>query len=242
MAPYVGAPEIKARRLVLAVEYHGQIGNPGWNVCGVIITTNHKSDGLHLPADDRRHFVAWSDLTKDDFTSQYFEDLYEWFDNGGNRHVAAYLQRFDLSNFKAKAPPVKTPAFWDIADANQAPEGAELADAVERLGSPSAVTLADLTDVAAAGLVEWLKDRKNTRRIPRRMEDAGYVRVRNPDATDNLWRLNGRRQAIYARRDLLPRERLAEARAVLASGPARRKLSPRDRLAAAGAVPSGPEQ
>ena len=31
MAPYVGAPEIKARRLVLAVEYHGQIGNPGWD-------------------------------------------------------------------------------------------------------------------------------------------------------------------------------------------------------------------
>ena len=30
MAPYVGAPEIKARRLVLTVEYHGQIGNPGW--------------------------------------------------------------------------------------------------------------------------------------------------------------------------------------------------------------------
>ena len=29
MAPYVGAPGIKARRLVLAVEYHGQIGNPG---------------------------------------------------------------------------------------------------------------------------------------------------------------------------------------------------------------------
>ena len=29
MAPYVGTPEIKARRLVLAVEYHGQIGNPG---------------------------------------------------------------------------------------------------------------------------------------------------------------------------------------------------------------------
>jgi len=24
------------------------------NVCGVIITTNHKTDGIHLPADDRR--------------------------------------------------------------------------------------------------------------------------------------------------------------------------------------------
>ena len=27
--PYVGAPEIKARRLVLAVRYHSEIGNPG---------------------------------------------------------------------------------------------------------------------------------------------------------------------------------------------------------------------
>src|SRR5215813_5765367 len=25
------------------------------NVCGVIITTNHKADGIYLPADDRRH-------------------------------------------------------------------------------------------------------------------------------------------------------------------------------------------
>ncbi len=38
------------------------------NCCGVIITTNHKADGIFLPADDRRHYVAWSDLTKDDFT------------------------------------------------------------------------------------------------------------------------------------------------------------------------------
>jgi hypothetical protein len=35
------------------------------NVCGVIITTNHKTDGIYLPADDRRHYVAWSDATKD---------------------------------------------------------------------------------------------------------------------------------------------------------------------------------
>jgi hypothetical protein len=29
-----------------------------FNVCGVVITTNHKTDGIFLPADDRRHFVA----------------------------------------------------------------------------------------------------------------------------------------------------------------------------------------
>src|SRR5439155_19017270 len=37
------------------------------NVTGVIITSNHKSDGIYLPADDRRHYVAWSSLTKEDF-------------------------------------------------------------------------------------------------------------------------------------------------------------------------------
>ena len=29
------------------------------SVCGVIITTNHKADGIYLPPDDRRHFVCW---------------------------------------------------------------------------------------------------------------------------------------------------------------------------------------
>src|ERR1700683_4469077 len=28
------------------------------NVCGVVITTNHWTDGIFLPADDRRHYVA----------------------------------------------------------------------------------------------------------------------------------------------------------------------------------------
>ena len=32
-----------------------------FNFRGVILTTNHKTDGIYLPADDRRHFVAWSE-------------------------------------------------------------------------------------------------------------------------------------------------------------------------------------
>jgi hypothetical protein len=34
------------------------------NVCNVVITTNHKLDGLYLPENDRRHFMAWSERTK----------------------------------------------------------------------------------------------------------------------------------------------------------------------------------
>jgi hypothetical protein len=36
------------------------------NCCGVIITTNYKTNGIYLPADDRRNYVAWSELTKED--------------------------------------------------------------------------------------------------------------------------------------------------------------------------------
>jgi hypothetical protein len=39
------------------------------NCCGVVITTNHLSDGIYLPADDRRHYVAWSDRTKESFNA-----------------------------------------------------------------------------------------------------------------------------------------------------------------------------
>jgi hypothetical protein len=36
------------------------------NITGIIITTN-KTDGIYLPSDDRRHFVAWSKRSKTTF-------------------------------------------------------------------------------------------------------------------------------------------------------------------------------
>ena len=38
-----------------------------FNCLGLIITTNHKTDGIYLPADDRRHFVAWSSAPRRNF-------------------------------------------------------------------------------------------------------------------------------------------------------------------------------
>ena len=45
-----------------------------FNCVGMIITTNHKTDGIYLPADDRRHYVAWSDLRKEDYPPGYWKD------------------------------------------------------------------------------------------------------------------------------------------------------------------------
>jgi hypothetical protein len=181
------------------------------NYMGVVITSNHKTDGIFLPADDRRHFVAWSDLSKEDFADDYWKTLCHYYNTGGDQHVAAYLAELDISTFDAKAPPPKTQAFFEIVDASRAPEDAELADAIEALGSPDAVTLEQLANRASPGFAEWLRDRKNARRIPHRVEACGYVAVRNDAAKDGLFKVDGRRQVIYAKADIPLPERKAAA-------------------------------
>jgi len=182
-----------------------------FNVCGVIITTNHKTDGIYLPADDRRHYVAWSEASKDDFDPAYWNRLYRWYAQGGTRHVAAYLQSLDLTAFDPKAPPPKTPAFWTVVDANRAPEDAELADVLEKLGWPDAVTLTDIIERANADFADWLRDRRNARRVPHRLEAAGYEAIRNDASADGRWKVAGKNQVIYARRELSVRDRIGAA-------------------------------
>jgi hypothetical protein len=209
------------------------------NVCGVVITTNHLTDGIFLPADDRRHYVAWSKLTKDDFEADYWAKLWSWYDRGGDRHIGAYLATLDLAGWDPKAPPPKTPAFWAIVDASRAPEDAELADVIDELGAglkdangdpipPVAFTLARVLDKAIAlaprdkddkpersSFAAWLADRKNRRQTPHRFEQCGYSPVRNDFAKDGLWKIQGARQVIYALASRSLHDRLAAAKLVV---------------------------
>jgi hypothetical protein len=182
------------------------------NICGVTITTNHK-DSLQLPPDDRRHFVAWSPLKKEDFTAEYWNGLYDWFASGGNEIVAGYLAGLDLSGFNAKAPPPKTRAWREIVDMSRAPEDAEMADAIDALGKPDVVTIGAILARAGHSLAEFLRDNKrNSRNIPKRFKACSYVMVRNPDADSGLWRVGGKRQAVYAKDSLSERDQIAAAR------------------------------
>jgi Family of unknown function (DUF5906)/CHC2 zinc finger len=184
------------------------------NLCGVIITSNHKTDGIYLPADDRRHLVAWSNLTKDDFADDYWRKLYAWYASGGNEYVAHYLINLDTSAFDPKAPPPKTQAFWEIVNANRAPEDAELADVLDDLDRPDVVTLSEVTNRASnlqPAFAEWLRERKNRRSIPHRFEDCGYVVVSNPNDTEGRWKISGSRQTIYGKSSLTVRDRLNAA-------------------------------
>jgi NrS-1 polymerase HBD domain/Family of unknown function (DUF5906) len=184
-----------------------------FNVMGVVITTNHKS-GLYLPRDDRRHYVAWSEREQKDFREGFWIEMYRWYDAGGIDHVVAYLDALDLAGFDPKATPPKTDAFWMMVEAGEAPESGDLADTLEGLGNPPAVTVDRLTFAAMsnATFLSWLKDPRNARSIPHRLDEAGYVPVRNPDAkADGRWKVAGRRTPIYVRRELSDRDRTLAA-------------------------------
>lgn len=207
MKTYTAAPPTVLRCDEKNIREYGVL-----NVCGVVITTNHKTDGIYLPADDRRHFVAWSDLTIRDFEPDYFGELYRWYEDGGSQAVSGYLRSLDISQFDPKAPPPKTAAFWDIVDANRAPEDGDLNDALEVLGHPQATTLERITQYASTDFAEWLRERKNRRNIPYRLEAVGYVRVRNEQQGDGRWKVAGKNQIVYARQELSVRDRIAVAR------------------------------
>ena len=45
------------------------------NVAGVIYTTNHRFDGVYLPPNDRRTYVAWSEILSDRFRQGFLDGL-----------------------------------------------------------------------------------------------------------------------------------------------------------------------
>ena len=187
------------------------------NLVGVIFTSNHKTTGIYLPKDDRRHYVLYTALVETDFPDGYWDKLWNWYtDESGNRHVAQYLRTLDISNWNPKASPPKTNAFWDIVGASMAPEDAELADCIDALAATKqnidAVTVDMVKNSASEQFRKWLDDPRNRRSILHRFEQCGYTTVRNPNSQQGLWRIRGgARQMIFVRKELTLREQLEAA-------------------------------
>jgi hypothetical protein len=90
-----------------------------------------------------------------------------------------------------------------------------MADALDSLGNPDAVTLRHLAANASEEFSEWLRDRKNSRQIPYRLEQCGYVAVRNDAAEDGRWVLYGKRHTVYSKVKLSIRERVRAAQGLV---------------------------
>ena len=79
------------------------------------------------------------------------------------------------------------------------------------MGNPDATTSHQHHERGQWRLRGWIKDRKNRRAIPHRLEKCGYVQVRNDAAKDGLWVINGSRQVVYAKSELSISDRLKVA-------------------------------
>jgi hypothetical protein len=82
---------------------------------------------------------------------------------------------------------------------------------LESLNHPDTVTLQQIILMAPETFAEWLADRRNSRLIPHRLEECGYVAVRCNSTKDGRWKVDGKNQVIYAQAALSLRNRIAAA-------------------------------
>ena len=114
-------------------------------------------------------------------------------------------QQLDLSEFDAKAPPPKTAAFWEIVNANTAPEDIDLANLLDQMGNPDALTPKQMLVMANGDMTDWMI--KNRRSIPHQLERCGYSPVHNETAKDGKWLVDGERQPVYCKTTLSAKQR-----------------------------------
>lgn len=169
--------------------------------CGVIITTNHLASGIYIPADDRRYDVIECatmremGLEDEEKRKAYFTELWQWFVEDGDTHVAAFLHERDISRFSPSTGQRKTAAHSTVV-AGGMEFDSWLIDVLDELGNPDAVRV---DWVIARAASEGEKPESLRRRIAPAMGRLGYGVYRNPDSKDGRWRIDGKQVMIYAK-------------------------------------------
>ena len=107
-----------------------------FNCCGLVITTNHKAGGIFLPADDRRHYVAWSTLTKDDFVRRLLEPAVGLVRQGRPRPRRRLPGRARPRRVRPQGAAAADAGILGHRRRRHAAEDAELADVLDELERP----------------------------------------------------------------------------------------------------------
>lgn len=170
--------------------------------CGVIITTNHLTNGIFIPQDDRRYDVidcaTMEDmsLTSESLKRQYFEDLWHWFlhEQGAN-HVASFLHARDISKFNASNGQRKTLAHKMVA-ANGSVADIWLDDILDSYNYPDFIR----SDYIIQKATENGEKREEIiRKIRNSMDRVGYSMMQNPTYRDGRWKIDGKKVTIYVK-------------------------------------------
>jgi hypothetical protein len=169
--------------------------------CGVIVTTNHLLTGIYIPPDDRRYDVIESaskkemGLLNEEMVRDYFVGLWEWFNDGGDAHVAAFLYQRDVSNFSASNGQRKTAAHKSVVSSSFSSDH-WLLDVLEELNDPEVVR----SDAVMAAVIRSGANEKDyvAKIAPALMRQAYFV-VRNPLRKDGRWKFDGKLAVVYAK-------------------------------------------
>jgi hypothetical protein len=169
--------------------------------CGVIITTNHLTSGIYIPADDRRYDVIEAatlqemSLHDDGMRREYFSNLWGWFLTGGENHIAAYLHERDISKFSASNGQRKTDAHQAVVAAGMTGDY-WLSDILDELGNPIGVRSDIIIARAVAG---GEKEMDVRRKLSNTIGRFGYKVHQRPTAKNNRWKIEGKPVMVYVK-------------------------------------------
>jgi hypothetical protein len=170
------------------------------NVLRLILTTNHRVDGIYLPPEDRRHYCAWSDAEK--LPEEQALAIYAWYEAGGMDYVAHWLMTRDISHFNRAAPPPQTPWWHELVEGGRPAEDERFADALTKLGNPEWTTLPAIGEAGGLELAGWMSQPGNRRKVTRELERAGYRVFVNPAESRGRWYVGGTRTTVYRRKNV----------------------------------------
>lgn len=152
----------------------------GYNTANLFILSNHKN-GIYISESDRRFAVFYTpqqtkiDLLRDGLTPEYFYNLVQWQQSGGNAHVADFLDSYAI-------PDALNPAKYSLT----APQTTSTAEAVEiSLRGTASDTLSEAVDEERPGFKNgWISSIKVTQLYPKLTSTArnkiihalGYVK------------------------------------------------------------------
>lgn len=156
------------------------------NLVNVVMTTNlpHK---MHIGADDRRFFVAHTEVLASQFPDGYFSSLVAYLKGGGADAAVLWLMQRDVSKFNPGATPPMTEGKAAIMSANNESRRSVVDDVfeafVERHGALDVIFTADLLAQAKESLfddsVGEFTRSVNGGRLVNRMRDLGYEAVKS---------------------------------------------------------------
>ncbi len=115
------------------------------NIVQAIFMSNYR-DALHISEGDGRYFALWTDAKPQN--KEYYANLAQWLDGGGNGLVVRWLLGRDLSDFNPKQPAPLTQFKSELMNTSKSPLRYQLEDMIAAGDYPAKVDCLRSMDVA----------------------------------------------------------------------------------------------